>query len=135
MDYDPDEDTLIYSNLQDSPKDIGQTGIRAEEPAVVIKEDGYFIINTGLLKNVSKHIGLEGVDLRERVEDDYLPELNEKVINSNRHRQCHILPENMVGLRLTLKLLFEIHSVEVRLYDGLDFDFALKGGPVPPRFN
>ena len=44
----------------------------------------------------------------------------------NRHRECHKLPESMRSQQTKLRLNIELSSLEVKLYEGWDFDFFVK---------
>ena len=61
-----------------------------------------------------------------KITDNYFPVLSAADVVANRHRECHILPENMKSLPLNLKLTLEIQTLEVKLCEGLDFDFVTK---------
>lgn len=51
-----------------------------------VTEDGYFVMNTALFSEKRNENGFDNFDLCEIVQLDYIPELNEEIINSNRHR-------------------------------------------------
>ena len=54
------------------------------------------------------------------VVDNYLPELSLSDVESNRHRECHRLTTTLPP---NLRLHLEIHSVDLKLFEGRDFDF------------
>mmetsp|Transcript_39344 Transcript_39344/g.37774 ORF Transcript_39344/g.37774 Transcript_39344/m.37774 type:complete len:128 (+) Transcript_39344:3298-3681(+) len=67
---------------------------------------------------------LPSFELSKVLIDSYIPEFSESDINENRHRACHEikLEENE---KLTSLITFEITSFDLKLFEGLDFDFDL----------
>ena len=55
--------------------------------------------------------------------DNYLPELSLSDIESNRHRECHRLPDFYKSHLPVTKLHLEIHLIDLKLFEGKDFDF------------
>jgi hypothetical protein len=72
---------------------MGQMSIIEEKN--YITEDGYFVINTALFSEQKNEDGFNNLNLNDIVQEQYIPELNEDIINSNRHRYCHILPSSL----------------------------------------
>ena len=55
--------------------------------------------------------------------DDYLPVLSAEDVNLNKHRQCHSLIDSLKLLKFLTKIHIELHSFELKLFEGSDFDF------------
>lgn len=95
-----------------------------------IAQDGYFRVNTGLMigskKEIAAYDQYKGVEMTSRVIEGYLPVLSESEIKANRHRDCHKLPENMRALFTKLRLNVEMQHIEIKLYEGYDFDFQTR---------
>jgi len=70
--------------------------------------------------------GSSHLNLMPQLIENYLPELSEADIIGNRHRECHKLPESLRSQQTNLRLNIELSSLEVKLYEGWDFDFVVK---------
>lgn len=97
-----------------------------------IREDGFFSVNTGIC--LDSHIDLRNVNqpdelinLQKQVIEGYLPPLSLDDVKANRHKYCHNLPEQMKKLKSLMEIHVEIHSIEVRIFEGSDFDFNSVG--------
>ncbi len=84
-------------------------------------------MKSGVLVNQRKDIervnkgGSGEVNMLGYLVDNYLPELSLSDVEANRHRECHRLPplNQLPNLRFHL----EIHSLDLKLFEGRDFDF------------
>lgn len=63
------------------------------------------------------------LDIKKYVVENYLPVLNAWDVITNRHRECHRLPDTLRNLEAAVKLHVEVHSFEIKLFEGSDFDF------------
>lgn len=53
-----------------------------------------------------------------------MPELDEKNINLNRHRFCHLIPKKLQDKEIDLEVHIEVRVLDLKLFKGFDFEFG-----------
>ena len=97
---------------------------------MIVDSEGYIIVKSAMQVNFKSDIArimknqanLE-VNLTKNVIEGYLPELSLSDTQANMHRECHRLPDIYRSHHPVLKLHLELHSLDLKLFDGKDFDF------------
>jgi len=72
------------------------------------------------IERVMKQPIKEEVNVRNYLVENYLPELSFSDVEMNRHRECHRAMNNS---QPNLRFHLEIHSLDLKLFEGRDFDF------------
>ena len=67
-----------------------------------------------------KHAIKEELNVRKYLVENYLPELSFSDVELNRHRECHRVMGNS---QPNFRFHVEIHSLDLKLFEGRDFDF------------
>ena len=67
---------------------------------------------------------VESFDLMKVLIENHIPQFNEEDINEGRHRNCHVLKQE-IDQKMKKKFYIEINTIDIKLYEGMDFDFDL----------
>eukprot|EP00347_Sterkiella_histriomuscorum_P005333 403357015 len=90
-----------------------------------VDDQGYFQINSGV-RSDKNDIGIQGIQIDQYINrQDRFQELTEKELNPFSYKKCHELPKRLKELFSQMKISIELKHVDVKLYQGQDFDFEM----------